>query len=154
MTTVILTRLKQMRYICSRISPFLPEFKYTTMRVKIDTKEAFHVISIEETALTANMAEELSLIFAEKEQDDRKNLIINLNKVQHIDTTVALLMKKIHQEMYGEKKSFVLCGLTPDVKHEFGDLGLLEIINHTPTESEAYDIVLMEEIERELDSDL
>ncbi len=135
-------------------SSFLPEFKHTTMRVKIDTKEAFHVISIEESALTANMAEELSSILAKKQQDDPKNLIINLNKVTQLDATVALLMKKIHQEMYGEKKSFVLCGLTPDVKNEFGDLGLLEMINHTPTESEAYDIVLMEEIERELDSDL
>jgi anti-anti-sigma regulatory factor len=124
------------------------------MRVKIDTKEAFHVISIEESVLTANMAEELSSILAEKQQDDPKNLIINLNKVAQIDTSIAILMKKIHQQMYSEKKSFVLCELTPAVKNEFGNLGMLEMINHTPTESEAYDIVLMEEIERELDSDL
>lgn len=133
---------------------FFTEIKHTTMRVKIDTKEAFHVISIEESVLTANMAEELSSILAEKQQDDPKNLIINLNKVAQIDTSIAILMKKIHQQMYSEKKSFVLCELTPAVKNEFGNLGLLEMINHTPTESEAYDIVLMEEIERELDSDL
>jgi len=135
-------------------SCFFTEIKHTTMRVKIDTKEAFHVISIEESVLTANMAEELSSILAEKQQDDPKNLIINLNKVAQIDTSIAILVKKIHQQMYSEKKSFVLCELTAAVKNEFGNHGLLEMINHTPTESEAYDIVLMEEIERELDSDL
>jgi len=33
------------------------------------------------------------------------------------------------------------------------EAGLLELVNHTPTESEAWDIVQMEEIVRELDTD-
>jgi hypothetical protein len=39
------------------------------------------------------------------------------------------------------------------VKESFFNANLLEKINYTPTESEAWDIVQMEEIERELDTD-
>ena len=55
--------------------------------------------------------------------------------------------------MYKQKCSFVLCGLSPNVKATLTLKNLLEKINHTPTESEAWDIVQMEEIERELDMD-
>jgi hypothetical protein len=40
--------------------------------------------------------------------------------------------------------------MQPGVKALFKEEGLLDLINHTPTESEAWDIVQMEEIEREL----
>ena len=40
-----------------------------------------------------------------------------------------------------------------NVKEAFAKTNLLETINYTPTESEAWDIVQMEEIERELDSE-
>jgi len=44
----------------------------------------------------------------------------------------------------------VICELQPPVE-EFLDKGqLLEMMNMTPTESEAWDIIQMEEIEREL----
>jgi hypothetical protein len=40
--------------------------------------------------------------------------------------------------------------LQPAVEEKLDQLELLEILNVTPTESEAWDIVQMEEIEREL----
>ena len=44
----------------------------------------------------------------------------------------------------------MICELQPPVE-EFLDKGqLLEMMNMTPTESEAWDIIQMEEIEREL----
>ena len=50
--------------------------------------------------------------------------------------------------------SFVVCNLNDVVETIFDKLELLEMMNVTPTESEAWDIVQMEEIERELlDSD-
>jgi hypothetical protein len=42
-----------------------------------------------------------------------------------------------------------VCELQPDVKNQFQHSGLLEKLNYTPTESEAMDMVQMEEIERE-----
>ena len=47
-----------------------------------------------------------------------------------------------------------MCCLSSTIEAAFDSLGLLEELNLTPTLSEASDIVMMEEIERELlDSD-
>jgi hypothetical protein len=47
-----------------------------------------------------------------------------------------------------------MCCLSAKLEDSFDSLGLLEVLNLTPTLSEASDIVMMEEIERELlDSD-
>jgi hypothetical protein len=44
----------------------------------------------------------------------------------------------------------VICELQPPVEETLDKEELLEVLNSTPTESEAWDIVQMEEIEREL----
>jgi len=111
------------------------------MKVKIDTKEIFHVISIEETNLTANMAEELMELVAKKQEEENKSLVINLLGVESVDDSIAV----------SKKMSLVICGLSSAVKNKFQEHDLLDTINITPTESEAWDIVQMEEIERELD---
>ncbi|RYY56413.1 MAG: anti-anti-sigma factor, partial [Chitinophagaceae bacterium] len=46
--------------------------------------------------------------------------------------------------------SFVICELSSEVEAFLDQLELLELMNVTPTETEAWDIVQMEEIEREL----
>ena len=44
----------------------------------------------------------------------------------------------------------VICELQPAVEEQLDKLELLEFLNVTPTESEAWDIVQMELIEREI----
>ena len=51
---------------------------------------------------------------------------------------------------YENNNSFVICEIQPAVSHKLETLELSEVLNITPTESEAWDIVQMEEIEREL----
>ena len=46
--------------------------------------------------------------------------------------------------------SFVICAVHPSILKMLQEKDLLDELNITPTESEAYDIVQMEEIEREL----
>lgn len=123
------------------------------MKVKIDTKEIFHVISIEEKDLTANMAEELMELVAKKQEDENKSLVINLNGVDSIDDKIAEALLHLHENSYAKGTSFVICGLSEAVKNKLKELDLLDNINHTPTASEAWDIVQMEEIERELGLD-
>lgn len=124
------------------------------MRVKIDTKEAFHVICIEETSLTANMSADLISMIKTTRQEVAKSLIINLKNVTNIDIAIALQLKATHDHYYAEKKSFVVCELQSGVKKLLEDWEILDNLNYTPTESEAWDIVQMEEIERELDMDV
>jgi anti-anti-sigma factor len=120
------------------------------MEVKIDTKEKFHVITLFETNLSATMTEELSGNLLSYLQFDIKNIVLNLKELQSIDNVSAEMLVKIQQKFYDNNASFVICELQSQVE-EFLDKGeLLEFMNTTPTESEAGDIIQMEEIEREL----
>jgi anti-anti-sigma factor len=125
------------------------------MKVKTDTKEKFHVITVAETSLTADMAAEITDLLLPYLQNDLKNIILNLKELQVMDEPAAEKIVKLQQNFYENSASFVICGLQKSVEDFLDKIGLLEILNITPTESEAWDIVQMEEIEREmLDSPL
>ena len=120
------------------------------MNVKINTKEKFHVISVVETVFSANMTEYLRKSFDEVTQNPVKHIILNLSEVKEIDPDMAGFIAEQQQLANEEGRSFVVCGMQPGVKELFEKEDLLDLINHTPTESAAWDIVQMEEIEREL----
>jgi len=121
------------------------------MQVKIDTREKFHVITIIEPVLAANMTADLDDCLVPWLQNDVKNIVLNLKDIQNIETAAAERLVQIQQRYYEQNASFVVCGLQKDTENSLEALGLLEIMNVTPTQSEAGDIVMMEEIERELD---
>jgi anti-anti-sigma factor len=120
------------------------------MQVKIDTKEKFHAITVSELTLSATMTEEMSDSLLAYLQNDVKNIVLILDNVQSIDTTAAEKLVYIQQKFYENNASFVICELQKPVEEFLDSTGLLEIMNVTPTQSEAWDIVQMEEIEREL----
>jgi anti-anti-sigma regulatory factor len=124
------------------------------LKVKIDTKEIFHVICIEDTLLTANMAEKLEELVERLQADDEKSLVIDLKNVEQIDITVPENFMLLHNKTYNESKSLVFCNVNAAVKQVIDAKTEPEALNITPTESEAWDIVQMEEIERELDMDI
>ena len=120
------------------------------MEVKTDTKEKFHVIRVESTQISANMAAELSRQLLELLKGTIKNVVLNLRSVKSIDEEAGEILVRTQQKFYEGNASFVICELTTEVEEFLDSKELLEIMNVTPTESEAYDIVQMEEIEREL----
>jgi len=120
------------------------------MQVKIDTKEKFTVITPEEPHIYDNMAAKLAAMFVENLQKDVPNIILNLHSVSEIDDAAANSIAQAQQSYYEQNTSFVICELQPSVEAKLEELELLEFLNVTPTESEAWDIVQMEEIEREL----
>ena len=120
------------------------------MQVKIDTKEKFHAITINESNLAANMTAELEQCLLPFLEKDVKNVVLILKDTQTLDEAAAECLVRIQQSFYDAGSSFVVCELTPGVEKSLEDNGLLELMNVTPTESEAWDIVQMEELEREL----
>ncbi len=119
------------------------------MKVKIDTKEKFHVITPEEFALSANMTDELTQILLPYLQNEIKNVVVNLGTVNEIDKNIGESVLNIQRTFYDSNASFVICELQKQVENFFDQIGILEVLNITATESEAWDIVQMEEIERE-----
>ena len=120
------------------------------MQVKTNTKEKFHVITVTGTTLTADMAAELCDLLLPYLQNDVKNVILNLKELQSLDEIAAEKLVKLQQNFYEKNSSFVVCGIQKPVEDFLDNVNLLEIMNTTPTESEAMDIVQMEEIEREM----
>jgi anti-anti-sigma factor len=124
------------------------------MQVKIDTREKFAVITPDTAVLSDNLTAELSSVISAFLQNDNKNVVLNLKNVVSVDDMAAERLAKLQQQMYESNASFVICEIQNSVEQKFDELGLLDLMNITPTESEAWDIVQMEEIERELlDSD-
>ena len=123
------------------------------MNFKIDTKDAFYVIYLNTSEFTAKLAEELIAEVTKRQKEMTKSLVLNLELVTTIEKGAIGSLDNLYENTIGKRKSFVLCCMDKHVKESFFNANLLEKINHTPTESEAWDIVQMEEIEREFDTD-
>ncbi|MDR3714745.1 MAG: anti-anti-sigma factor [Puia sp.] len=120
------------------------------MHVKIDTKEKFHAITILEPVLAANMTEELDALLLPFLTPEPRSVIVILKGVQSVEEEAGERLVKIQDSFYENALSFVICELEPAVEEALETNGLLEVMNVVPTETEAGDIVLMEEVEREL----
>lgn len=120
------------------------------MQVKTDTKERFHAITLPGPVLSATMTDELAACLVPYLQNDVKNVVINLSEVKEMEPGLAARLVEIQQQFYENQASFVLCCVDKQLEDQLDKWELLELLNITPTESEAWDIVQMEEIEREL----
>ena len=83
-------------------------------------------------------------------ETDVKNVVFNLRNVESVEPAAAESLASLQHYFYENNASFVICEVQKPVEEFLEAQGLLELMNTTPTESEAWDIVQMEEIEREL----
>lgn len=123
------------------------------MNVKIDTKEKFHVVTPTDASISANMTAELSAKMLELAEGPVKNVVLNMKEVKSVEIPCGEILLKTQQQFYENDSSFVICELSKETEQQLEEAGILEDMNTTPTESEAWDIVQMEEIEREMMND-
>lgn len=120
------------------------------LNFKIDTKEKMHVITLDKSELAANMTEAFKKLLLPYLEKPVKNLVLNFSNVHSIGPEFAQEMVNIQQTFYENGASMVFCNLSKEIQNNLDNLEILEVMNVTPTESEAWDMVQMEEIEREL----
>ena len=123
------------------------------MNIKIDTKEIFYVIFLLDSEMTANMSATLLDLITKQQEEEVKSLILQLGKVTAMNEGFASTLIAVKEALNRKNKSFVICNLSENIKQNLIEWGILDNINFVPTESEAWDIVQMEEIERELDAE-
>ena len=124
------------------------------MQYKTELKEKFTVLTILENSLSSNLVPELAQIIAKIGAKAPKNLVLNLGQVDRWELPVIAQLADGQATFYENNTSFVICCLSDSLQDTLDLTEYAEIMNMTPTESEAWDIVQMEEIERELlDSD-
>jgi anti-anti-sigma regulatory factor len=122
------------------------------MNFKIDTREKFTIITPVSDFLSDNLTAEL-IRLASSYLQKQTNLVINFKNVDSINEHAVHQIAALQQQFYEENLSFVLCELQLPVLSLLEKLELDDVMNITPSETEAWDIVQMEEIERELMDD-
>lgn len=124
------------------------------MQYQTEPKEKFTVIKILDTTLSSNLVPELTKITQDILSKSPKNLVLNLEKVQSWEPSFLEQLAQAQEQFYDNNASFVICCLSDSLNKDLDQSDWGDVMNTTPTESEAWDIVQMEEIERELlDSD-
>lgn len=119
------------------------------MNLKIDTRERFDIITLTSGNFDSGLAAQLT----KQTQACRaagRSVIVCFTEVQEADPVALSSIGDIHEEMYADNFSFVLCGVQDGLKQSMQSLEQAEVLNITPTLAEAIDIVSMEEVEREL----
>ena len=120
------------------------------MNFKIDTKEKFKVITPFAGVNAAIMTAELEAFLISNMQHPPPHVVLNLKEINNLTVQDAGKIAEIQQQYYAHGHSFVICEMNEQVKSVFNNLPLDEPLNMTPTESEAWDMIQMEEIERDL----
>lgn len=120
------------------------------MEIKIDTKEKFRVLIPVAPLFSDKIAQEVRKIAENVGENDSKNLILNMIHVTQIGNEAKDILMDIYTVSVSENYSFVICCLQPQVKEWLLQQELFDALNITPTESEAWDMVQMEELEREM----
>ncbi len=73
-----------------------------------------------------------------------------MEHVKESDPGIGTFLLSEQEKANENKRSFVICKLRPEVEKMLGNAELTKRLNITPTESEAWDMVQFEELEREM----
>lgn len=137
----------------SIITSYSP-FKWNHMQYKTDLKEKFTVVTFLDASLTSNSVPEINELTQKILSQSPKNLVVNCDQVKQWDASIIAVLANAQQQFYDNNASFVICAVSDALQNSIDSSEYAEMMNLTPTETEAWDIVQMEEIERELlDSD-
>lgn len=119
------------------------------MKFKIDTKEKIVVFCPEVDSLDANMSDNLLTTITSLTELNGRNLILDLSFVKNIDTQGTDDILAVYQQMYDTNHSCAITGVNTTLTVILKEAGG-EMLNLAPTMAEAVDLVMMEELEREL----
>jgi hypothetical protein len=119
------------------------------MKFKIDTKEKIVVFCLEEAVLDANLADGFISTATALPELKERNLILDLTLVQKTDAKGLEAILTVYRCMYDNHFSCALTGLNNTLTAELKAAGD-DMLNIAPTMAEAIDLIMMEELEREL----
>ncbi|WP_143305172.1 STAS domain-containing protein [Chitinophaga vietnamensis] len=119
------------------------------MKFKIDTKEKIVVFCPEEDALDANLSAPFISTITSLPELEARNLILDLHLVKRTDDAGVQAILTVYRQMYDNHRSCAITGINSELTQKLKATGD-ELLNLAPTMAEAIDLVMMEELEREL----
>lgn len=120
------------------------------MNLIIDKQEKYVLVSIQEPKLTSVVAPELKAEVVMLHHENFKNMIFDLTQVQYCDSSGLSAILVGYRTCRDNNGSFVLCGVNDHVRKLISISQLDSMLVQVPTVSEAVDLILMEEVEKQL----
>jgi anti-anti-sigma regulatory factor len=119
------------------------------MKFKIDTKEKIVVIRPEISELGANMADAFSEEISGLSELEGRNLILDMTLIEKADDEGIQAILTVYHQQYDSGLSCALTGLNSALTNLVKQTDE-SVHNLAPTMAEAIDLVMMEDLEREL----
>lgn len=119
------------------------------MKYNIDTKENFDIIIPINDLFDQDLAEKIQQFLSASILKNR-SAIIDFSSIQSIENNLNQTIIDWHHKMYDSNLSFALCEMNDEIKKSMQENEESDILNITPKQIEAIDIVAMEGLEREL----
>jgi anti-sigma B factor antagonist len=123
------------------------------MNFSIETKDKYTLVTVVAEKLGGVISPELKAKFVELNGQGVKNIVLNMSKARYCDSSglsAILVGNRLCKNSHG---SFVMCELTDMVTKLVTISQLHSVLNIAPTEQEAVDLLLMEEVGRDLEND-
>jgi len=122
------------------------------MKYSIDKQEQYAVLTLEEENLNSSYAPAFKSDLILLNQEGIRNLILDLSKVKYVDSSGLSAILTGHR-LWKEQGCFIIAGHLQPMVSKLIDISRLQsILTLIPTVSEAVDYVMMDELERGLES--
>ena len=123
------------------------------MKFTITKQERYTVLSLEEETLNTILAPSLKSEFVIMRNEGVQNLILDLSAVTFVDSSGLSAILTANRLWSGDG-TFILTGIEHENVKKLINISRLDsVLTIIPTVAESIDYVMMEEIERELNSD-
>jgi anti-sigma B factor antagonist len=123
------------------------------MNFEIDKKDNYAVVSVKVEKLDSQVSPSFKSELVVLNADEFNNIIIDLSDTRYCDSSGLSTILVANRLCKNSGGSFVLCGLQRSVSKLISISQLDTILNITPTLAEAVDLLAMESIEKDLDSE-
>lgn len=121
------------------------------MKFTVDKREKYLILQLNEKRLDTSVAPSLKSEFVILNNEGYRNMIVDLSEVNNADSSglgALLIGNRLSRNSLG---TFVLTGVQPTVMKVIEISQLEQILNIAGSEEEANDLILMEEVQREIE---
>lgn len=123
------------------------------MKYSADKQENYTILSIEEDNLNSVLAPDLKSELVILKNEGVKNLIMNLESVQFVDSS-GLSSILTANRLWGENGSFILTGVNSESIKKLIEISRLkDVFNILPSVQESIDFVMLEELAKQIRSE-
>lgn len=124
------------------------------MNHQIETQDRYTIVRIEEEKVNSIVAPELKTLLVELNSSGVNNIIIDLSKVAFADSSGLSALLIANRLCKNSNGTFVITALQDSVSKLITISQLDAILKIVPTVQEGIDLVLIEEVERDIQNEL